>query len=418
MWLPHQLKDSTLDFNFSLCSGRFQLTASMPQQQLEFVSFDSSQASSQAVKRVGGQCQICFEQFATSKALRDHVGHFQLETQQLLARLLEVQAHLPQTDTEDSGSDEDDGDEDEDEDEVEDDGNKPNGDSAMGYGVGSSTASRPGRDQIRHQCPYPNCCRKTAFKTRRDLAVHYQKHVRCNEICVFCRTSFMRVRKYIRHKCQTRQKKQKSKDFYRKERRTQLRNFTNRKLDTMLAQQASLLQGREETSKRHITDTACSDPSQAQKRSKTIGNDAKHTLPMQGQLPGNIPLSSLADMYPATSIPFEPTQLASPPDPFNNPAMSSNHASNQGFSFSFPHNVDTSSNFTPGGMIAPIFHGVTIPPFYHMQQPGIFPLVSDIAPGRYSEAHQLETPNISPSLVTEDHAEVEQIVDGIGRALR
>lgn len=90
-----------------------------------------------------------------------------METQQLLARQLEVEAHLPRLNSEDQESDEDE-DYDEDDDEDNDDGD-----------LSSSNVALDGRNdaknQAGHQCPYPKCRRKKPFKTKQTLVVHFQK---------------------------------------------------------------------------------------------------------------------------------------------------------------------------------------------------------------------------------------------------
>lgn len=98
--------------------------------------------------------------------------------QQLLARQLEVQAHLPQRpDDNDSGEDEDeDVDEDEDEDEDFDNEGGENHD-APGHNAGSSNGLGSVNHQCRHRCPYLNCHRKTPFRSRRALNVHHQRRI-------------------------------------------------------------------------------------------------------------------------------------------------------------------------------------------------------------------------------------------------
>ncbi|KAH8157314.1 hypothetical protein CIB48_g10931 [Xylaria polymorpha] len=91
------------------------MTSHQSQYPIHIVSFDSNKDA----KKIDGQhqCQTCFEQFSTRADLRAHVAAFRLEMQQLLARQLEVEAHLPRLNSEDNESDEDeDYDEDDDED--------------------------------------------------------------------------------------------------------------------------------------------------------------------------------------------------------------------------------------------------------------------------------------------------------------
>lgn len=93
--------------------------------------------------------------------------------QQLLARQLEVEAHLPRLNSEDNESDED---EDYDEDDDEDNDNydyDKRGD--LSSSNGALDGRNDARDQAGHQCPYPKCHRKKPFKTKQTLVVHFQK---------------------------------------------------------------------------------------------------------------------------------------------------------------------------------------------------------------------------------------------------
>jgi hypothetical protein len=66
-------------------------------------------------------------------------------------------------------------------------------------------------------------------------------------------TPLSRVRKYIRHKCKAKRRRDnKAREFYRKERCAQLRSHANQKLNAMLAQQESLSKGREITGSDHL----------------------------------------------------------------------------------------------------------------------------------------------------------------------
>ncbi|KAI1157443.1 hypothetical protein F5B18DRAFT_180072 [Nemania serpens] len=237
---------------------------------IHIVSFDSNKDA----KKIDThhQCQTCFEQFSTSAALRAHVAAFRLETQQLLARQLEVEAHLPRLNSEDQESDEDE-DYDEDDDEDNDDGD-----------LSSSNVALDGRNdaknQAGHQCPYPKCRRKKPFKTKQTLVVHFQKHIRCYEICVFCRIPFSKVRSYIRHKCKSKKRRvAKSREFYRKERCAQLRLHVNQKLDDMLTQQECIPNGAEDrTTKRSFTESECSGADRTSKRRMTtMGHSVNQT---------------------------------------------------------------------------------------------------------------------------------------------
>jgi hypothetical protein len=223
--------------------------------------------------------------------------------QQLLARQLEVQAHLPPT-TEDGESDDDD-DEDDDEDyEIDDD------DCITSYRSASSEGLGGGSGQGRHRCPYPKCSRNTPFKSRRALTVHHQKRmfplnpvtlkrplmmtidIRCHEICVFCRETFTRVRKYVRHNCKSkRRQRDKTKEYYRKERCSQLRNHAIQKLDAMLARQETPSNGRRNTGKRSFPDSGgLRQDSTSKRHTATVYSTANMSFHNSGEPLGDIAL--------------------------------------------------------------------------------------------------------------------------------
>ncbi len=100
--------------------------------------------------------------------------------QQLLARQLEVSAHLPRfppdnngLDEGEDGNDHDDSNDDEDGDD-DDDNASENGTRGGGNDPGARDAALSGGTVPGRQCPYPKCRRKGGFKTKRGLTVHYQ----------------------------------------------------------------------------------------------------------------------------------------------------------------------------------------------------------------------------------------------------
>lgn len=160
----------------------------MAGRQTHFVPFDPSNVQRKSRNDSRLLCQTCFKPFDTGQALRDHIGDFQvstgkladvhanelqqLEVQQLMARLLEAQAHLPSLDNQyhavsDDGKNDDSGNyggDDSSTDNDEDDGGS--GDCSLGW-----------EDPARLQCPYPVCNRKRQFNRRQDLVRHYQLRI-------------------------------------------------------------------------------------------------------------------------------------------------------------------------------------------------------------------------------------------------
>ncbi|KAF2182596.1 hypothetical protein K469DRAFT_752085 [Zopfia rhizophila CBS 207.26] len=262
-----------------------------------FVPFDPSKA--QKTGRIDGtvMCQTCFEPFDTSRALRNHVGDFQLEVQRLMARMLEAQAHLPLLDNQYhaasdcngeacDGNNDDGGDDcvtDNDEDDDGDDDDAGSGDCSLGL-----------EDHARLQCPYPGCDRKKQFKRRQDLVRHYQSHIRCYEICVICRDSFSRVRPFLRHQCiRKNRKNDKTKEFYMRERCAQLRRYATKRLDQVLAWDKK---SHERTKKRgHEEVDGCSESHPPSKtHMATVDGNADPWFLAENDLLGNDPPSNMS----------------------------------------------------------------------------------------------------------------------------
>ncbi|KAJ6020017.1 hypothetical protein N7499_003313 [Penicillium canescens] len=69
------------------------------------------------------------------------------------------------------------------------------------------------------KCPHSRCRHKGRFLNRAGLERHFESHVHCHEICIYCRQLLQQRRQYIRHTCRTRQKADdEAREFYRKER--------------------------------------------------------------------------------------------------------------------------------------------------------------------------------------------------------
>ncbi|KAG8410825.1 hypothetical protein J3459_016946 [Metarhizium acridum] len=193
------------------------------------------------------RCQTCFISFNTEQDLREHVGDFQREGQWLAARMMEVQMHLTPTldpwstqkshkGREDSHAANENSSEGSDEDDENDDHDKIGDDDENGFDFGTD---RCRIEQSFLTCPHRKCNKtksNISFKDRLALQRHFQSHVWCQELCVFCRTPLSRVQKYMRHSCRIQNNADEAKLFYIKERRSQLSLHSNRKLDKMLRQ--------------------------------------------------------------------------------------------------------------------------------------------------------------------------------------
>ncbi|KAK1658514.1 hypothetical protein BDP55DRAFT_637745 [Colletotrichum godetiae] len=200
------------------------------------------------------QCQTCFAVFDKHQTLRDHVDAYQREAHALMARLREVQAHLPPLDEQNQachGSlNEDDRDFDDNDDEDTDRDDFADLDGLI--------------------CPYPTCDRKEAFKTKQAQIRHYETHVPCYEICVFCRDSFVQVRKYIAHICKAKATSYDQwRDQYRKERCTQLHRQAAEKLDEMLDLDSKAPRKEDSRKRARDAEEKCADQVHTYKRLRT-----------------------------------------------------------------------------------------------------------------------------------------------------
>ncbi|KAI1318086.1 hypothetical protein F5Y16DRAFT_419139 [Xylariaceae sp. FL0255] len=178
--------------------------------QARFVAVDLSRAGRASRNQSQLFCPTCFEPFQTDQALRNHVAGFQ------------VQIHLPSI--VDQGQHDSDYDDDYDDDDDDEDDRYDYDDDEDHVGCGNRLQIE---SRVRHHCPYPSCRRKRPFWKKAGLVRHYQSHTRCYEICVFCRSPFNQVQKFLRHKCTTRPREtNRAKQFYRKERCAQLRRYS------------------------------------------------------------------------------------------------------------------------------------------------------------------------------------------------
>ncbi|KAH9205218.1 hypothetical protein DL95DRAFT_94846 [Leptodontidium sp. 2 PMI_412] len=124
------------------------------------------------------------------------------------------------------------------------------------------------------QCPYEECERVEAFKTRKNLLRHFTIHVQCREICAFCERIFTHARPYIAHKCKARDPNNEPKNIYTSRRYEELRRRASKELDRILANDESLSQSLRDQVKRRprVADDSL-EVSRAPKRAKTTFGD-------------------------------------------------------------------------------------------------------------------------------------------------
>lgn len=142
---------------------------------------------------------------------------------------------------------------------------------------------------IAFQCPYEECERVGAFKTRKNLLRHFtiRKYptwlnsglltsidVQCREICAFCEKIFTYARPYIAHKCKARDPNNEPKDIYTRGRYEELRRRASKELHRMLANDESLSKSlRDQVKKRARVADESLEVSRTPKRAKTTFDD-------------------------------------------------------------------------------------------------------------------------------------------------
>ncbi|KJZ69324.1 hypothetical protein HIM_11282 [Hirsutella minnesotensis 3608] len=84
-----------------------------------------------------------------------------------------------------------------------------------------------------HCCPVKECDRRaTPFTSRQRLRRHFQQHVKCDEICVFCHQVFKRVRDYIRHAERHQDAQENTKRTYINQMCEELRDMADEELES------------------------------------------------------------------------------------------------------------------------------------------------------------------------------------------
>ncbi|KAK1470233.1 hypothetical protein CTAM01_16897 [Colletotrichum tamarilloi] len=95
-------------------------------------------------------------------------------------------------------------------------------------------------------------------------------YVACYEICVFCRDSFVQVRKYIAHMCKAKATSYEQwRDQYRKERCTQLHRQAAEKLDEMLDLDSKTPRKEDSRKRARDAEAKCADQEHTHKRLRT-----------------------------------------------------------------------------------------------------------------------------------------------------
>ncbi|KAF1993220.1 hypothetical protein P154DRAFT_82954 [Amniculicola lignicola CBS 123094] len=282
--------------------------------------------------------------------------------------MLEAQAHLPLQDNQEAC------DGDNDYSNNDEDGNGDDDDAGSGWD-----------DDARLQCPYPACNRKRVFNTRQGLVRHFQLHVQCYEMCVFCRDSFHRIRPFLMHQCGAKMRADdKAKEFYMKERCAQLQRYATETLRRMLSREDT---NHERVGKRgHEGVDECLEHQSSKVHMATADSNADQWFPVEDTSPG-VPFQSNARSF------MQPALLS------NGPATPASSFFNAGLSMQFPcsQTMERPANYTLG--YAPIFEDITITPCYDLPQ--LFP--SSTLNRDYSAIGPFESPDHSLEARAPEH---------------
>ena len=109
--------------------------------------------------------------------------------------------------------------------------------------------------------------------------------------------------------------------------------------------------------------------------------------------------------------PSNVTSLSSLPGLVDGPSRAPGPLPNENCLAPLPHGVDAQSDFASGGMSAPIFHGITIPPYYSSP---MFSLQSNTMHEDYSRAGRFDAPSAAmPSLSAVNQAGQSGEVRGV-----
>ena len=323
--------------------------------------------------------------------------------QQLLARQLEVQAHLPQS-TEDSDKDSDE-DEDDDEDEDCDEDCDEEGDDGEGtrYDARMTDDSRGGSHHGRYRCPYSKCRRKTPFRSRRGLNVHYQRRIslatslEASKLIMRIQTpNAMRSVSSVANpspECGNSSginanpigdERTKPKSIIEKRGVPSSASMQTKNLKQCWPGRNSTLQTEMVLKSESLRRAAIQ--SQILRDKWCI---AAHIRQFRIQI--TLTVIFHPHVLPSPSkfrIAVSPSNTASMPSlsrQLDGSATASGPLANPNFLLPLSHGVEAPPSFASGGMSAPIFHDVTIPPYY---QPPMFSLPSNTPHQSYSTANQ------------------------------
>ncbi|KAG6358160.1 hypothetical protein INS49_014044 [Diaporthe citri] len=308
-------------------------------------------------KKIQHCCYTCHKVFNDGDDLRSHVQYFQVrhfalppwiaalmsttqyEIQELLARLIEVQAHLPPSNLDNISSDDSDNED-------------------------TGTDLDAARGNHRHRCPDPKRLRRESFKEKQGLEIHYQKHVKCLEICA-CGNIFTNVRAFIRHKCKSSTAKTP------KERIKHWRSVSRQKMVVLEKQRAPT--GLSVSNRKRMLAETEPLPNPPSKRPRVSDS---HTL---SQANGCHEAVYLYD--PSTLSPSLPGRIGGTPT-VSNPLPAPQ---------AFVAGGAAVPSFVPESITAPIFWDNTIPPFPIPQPPDASCFPPNTTFSRNTEAHQLDT---------------------------
>ncbi|KAK7224012.1 hypothetical protein V2G26_012015 [Clonostachys chloroleuca] len=199
-------------------------------------------------------CQTCFITFDSTDTLRSHVVQYQLEQQRLVARLSDIQAHttrkIPRLSSKELASISSvnrvesiscDDHFDNSEDDVEYGGDcsdaDDNADKREHTRDTNEGNTRSTADETSNICPHVMCVKD--FSTRVQLSKHFQSHVQCLQICIYCRDIHVKISAACRHDCDDRREANREarndpKETYRTDRCEQLSRESKRILKRML----------------------------------------------------------------------------------------------------------------------------------------------------------------------------------------
>lgn len=188
-------------------------------------------------------------------------------------------------------------------------------------------------------CPVEKC-RKDYPRISR-LAAHFGQHVRCFEICVYCRERASDASSFLEHECK--HQDDTAKEYYMRERKLQLRQYVG----DLLNQMDPTLPRPQNRKRSQAMDDMCSVMRLEKKPRTDKGGNDKTQAPREIQPPMQTTIDSLQ---------------------VNAGAVLPTPASSTWFDASDADYAVDSSSLLSSRKIAPVFQGVTITPSYYPEQ--------------------------------------------------